>query len=95
MTEVISETALDPSFFRFLGTIGLGSPFTRALAAGAIGLIPAIFKSSVFFYDAGNGVFISKEWSLFADDKTEPGKKTLFPWYLLPVLLAIVSALFL
>ena len=85
----------DPSFFRFLSEIGLGHSSSRALFGAAVGLVPVFFKLSPFYVKEAEGVYVAKEWSLFADPKTDPKYTTIFPWYLLPLVLSIALSLFL
>lgn len=83
------------AFYEFLYNIGLGRTYSRALFGAAIGLIPVFFHLSPFYVKEADGVYVAKEWSIIAPPDMDPKYTTIFPWYLLPVVLATALSLFL
>lgn len=83
------------AFFNFLASIGLGEPTGRAIFGAALFSAPILLKSKICYQNIGDGVYIPKKFSLLADKDTPAENKTLFPWYIFPILGAILFGLFL
>ena len=76
-----------------LSTVGLDQPYQRA----AVGLVLAfagmkLIEPRFAYQEDGT----PKQWSLLADNKdVDPATVTWLPWYLVPVLAAVLFGLFL
>jgi len=88
-------------FIDFLCTVGLDTCLKRAIFGAAIGFIPVLLKMKPFYShvplneESTEIIKIPKMFSLFAPENTDPAHTTLFPWYFLPLLLALSLSLFL
>ncbi len=75
---------------------GLGSPFARAAAFGAIGfgiqylLKPSISYTTVSGGKQGQTKAVAKDFAL----KGSSAQTTWFPWFMWPLLFAIIGGLF-
>ena len=90
------------SFFSFLVDVGLDTPLRRAIFGAALGFIPVVLKSSLFYNsiqiqteEESYSTKVAKVFSPLASPGTDPSQTTLFPWYFLPLLLATIFGLFL
>ena len=77
-------------------TLGLESPTSRAMAFGTVGFaFQYLARPSISYVNVptkeGNKC-ISKQFALLATE--DSGPTTYFPWYLWPLLFAIVGGLF-
>ncbi len=76
--------------------VGLGQPIPRALVGAAIFSIPLFLKSDLSYKHLEGGITVPKSWSLFATpEQRELDLATPFPWYVFPVLGALIFGLFL
>lgn len=88
-------------FIDFLCTVGLDTCLKRAVFGAAIGFIPVLLKTRPFYTqvplneESNDFISIPKVFSLVAPEGTDPAHTTLFPWYFLPLLLALALSLFL
>lgn len=78
------------SFFDFLGALGLGQPIPRACVGGLIFSFPVIFHSKFCYTEVDEGIFIPRNW--LVTNPSDPDG-TLFPWWLIPILGAVLFGL--
>lgn len=79
-------------------TLGLETPISRALAFGTVGFSFQYFVRPGISYvnvpTKGGNKCISKQFTLLAS-KESSVPTTFFPWYLWPVIFAIIGGIFL
>lgn len=81
------------SLFDAMAAFGLGTPLARAITFGAVGFGTQLFiKPSISYTTVGKSS-VPKQFSLTAKSDSK-APTTLFPWFLWPVLFAVVGGLF-
>ncbi len=76
-------------------TLGLGEPIARTIFGASLGLIPVLLKVPLSYYKAGDGIYLPKEFTLFASADTPSDKKTYFHYLIWPIIGALYFTLFL
>ena len=88
------------SILNAAAAVGLGHPVSRAIAFASVGfglqylIKPGISYGTIKNKNGAGNTTYSKEFILTSSAKS-PQAKTWFPWYLWPVLFAIIGGLFL
>ena len=78
-----------------LVSLGLGSPITRGIFGASVFAIPLILKTPLAYYKVSDGVYLPKQFTLTASSEVPADQKTIIPWFIYPILGAILFGLFL
>ena len=78
-----------------LVSLGLGSPITRGIFGASVFAIPLILKTPLAYYKVSDGVYLPKQFTLTASSEVPADQKTIIPWFIYPILGAVLFGLFL
>lgn len=83
------------SVMNLLVKLGLGSPITRGIFGASLFTVPLLFHTPISYVKVQEGTYIPKVWALTAPKDTPPEHTTYVPWFLFPILGAMLFGLFL
>lgn len=81
------------SIVNFIVGIGLGSPAARAVAGGAAGFATQYLAKPSISYTTVGKTSVPKSFAL-TSSSTSKTPTTYFPWFMWPILFAVVAGIF-
>lgn len=79
-------------FENLLSTLYLGEPAARGTLGAVLFSIPILFHWPISYTQVSDGIYMPRAWSLLSP---EDESATAFPWYIFPILGALLFGLFL
>lgn len=83
------------ALMNFMVKVGLGSPITRGIFGASLFSIPLVLHTPLAYHKVSEGIYIPKQFRLTASADTPPEHTTYIPWFLFPILGAVIFGLFL